>query len=221
MGSAVERLRRAFARDPRIALLILGGAALGYASGSSQHAITWLVQERGFAFREAAWLSALVIATAGLSGNIAIGAVTDLARQRSARARLLAFVGLGLAGLALAAGFYTAGARSPLFFGCWFGAQAWLLGWYGPLLAAVQERAPADGRATLVGFALMVVNLLGVALGPWITGVIGDGAGLTSGLLASLGVGVVGLLLIALSSTRDAGAAPPARSPADTHSSHS
>ena len=50
-------------------LLMLGGALLAYASASSQHGITWLVQERGFSYPRAAGLSALVTARRGSSAT--------------------------------------------------------------------------------------------------------------------------------------------------------
>ncbi len=77
-----------------------------------------------------------------------------------------------------------------------------MLGWFGPLVAAVDEMAPAGLRATVIGFALLAINLLGVATGPWVTGLVGDRASLTVGLSWSLvpaaaGVALVGLLGLA------------------------
>ena len=199
---ALSRLRQALTCEPSLPLLILGATALAYTSAASQHGITWLVQERGFPYRRAAWLSALVIAVAGLAGNLAIGALSDRARRISAASRLRALLAMGLPALLLTAGFYTAPPSSPLFFVCWVAAQAWLLGWYGPVVAAIQELAAPESRATVIGFTLMTVNVLGVAVGAWLTGVIGDRTSLTHGLLVSVGVGVVGLALIVLASMR-------------------
>ena len=111
--------------------------------------------------------------------------------------RPLAFAALGTLALAATAAFYALPPASSLFLPCWFVAQAWLLGWYGPLLAAVLEGCPARLRASCAGLALLVINLLGVAIGPWLTGLIGDRASLTRGLLTSVAVAAVGLLLVA------------------------
>jgi hypothetical protein len=138
----------------------------------------------------------------GLAGSLAIGALTDAAERRRAGGRLAAFVRLGALSLASTAAFYLAPAASPVFLAAWLVAQAWTLGWFGPMLATIHERAPAGSRATVVGFALTAVNLGGVGLGPWVTGAIGDRAGLTTGLLASVGVGAVGLALVALAALR-------------------
>jgi MFS family permease len=201
-GGIVPRLRRALADEPALGLVVLGAAALAYTSASSQHGITWLVQERGFEYARAAWLSALVIATAGLAGNLAIGALTDRARRAGPASRLLALVAVGFVSLVVSAAFYLLPPGSPLFYACWLVTQAWMLGWYGPAFAAVQELAGPESRATVIGFALLAVNLLGVATGPWVTGMIGDRASLTRGLVLSLGVGAFGLLLVVVAAAR-------------------
>jgi MFS family permease len=202
LRAVLGRLRRALGERPALVLVIAAGAALAYTSASSQHAITWLVQERGFAYARAAWLSAAIIASAGLAGNIGLGLLADRARRGSASGRLKLLVGVGAVALVTSAAFYLAPASSPLFFGCWLASQAWMLGWYGPLFAAIQEMAPDGLRATVLGFALLAVNLLGVAIGPWVTGVIGDRVSLTRGLLVSVGVGAGGLLLLAAAARR-------------------
>jgi hypothetical protein len=72
------------------------------------------------------------------------------------------------------------------------------MGWYGPLVASMDEMAPAGQRATVLGFGLMVVNVLGVASGPYVTGLIGDRGGLSSGLSWSLVPAAAGVLVVAL-----------------------
>ena len=132
-----------------VVVLTAAATLLVYASASSQHAITWLVSERGFPYSRAAFLSAGVILAAGLLGSLAIGALADralrlhpagrllvLARRECRRARgrgRLLHPAAGIVGLFIS----------------WFVAQAYLLGWFGSLVAAVAERAPADRRATV------------------------------------------------------------------------
>jgi MFS family permease len=183
---------------PMILLLTAAGVLLVYASASSQHTITWLVAERGFEYSRAALLSGAVILVGGLAGNLAIGAITDRARQAHPAARLASLGGVSVVGLLAAAGFYTSAPTSWLFYGCWLVAQAYLLGWYGSLVAAVHERAPEGRRATVIGFLLLVINLLGVATGPYVTGLIGDRASLTAALLWSLVPAGLGALLLGL-----------------------
>jgi MFS family permease len=193
-GSVSSALRE----RPMILLLTAAGVLLVYASASSQHAITWLVAERGFEYAHAAFVSGAVILAAGLAGNLAIGAITDRARQAHPAGRLLALAAVSAVGLLAAAGFYTLPPSSLRFYACWLAAQAYLLGWYGSLVAAVHERAPEGRRASVLGFMLLVVNLLGVATGPYVTGLIGDRASLTEGLLWSLVPASLGALLLGL-----------------------
>jgi hypothetical protein len=197
-GTLASRVRRAFAGEPTLGLLVAGATLLVYQSASSQHLVTWLVQERGLAYSRAAYLSGAVVLGAGLAGSLAFGAVTDAAERRRAGGRLPAFALLGAVSLAATAAFYLLPAASPFFLATWLVAQAWTLGWFGPMLAAIHERAPAGSRATVIGFSLMAINLGGVGLGPWVTGLIGDRASLTAGLLASVAVGAAGLALVAL-----------------------
>jgi MFS family permease len=201
-GTIASRLRGAFAAEPTLALLAAGATLLVYQSASSQHLVTWLVQERGFAYSRAAYLAGAMVLGAGLAGSLAIGWLTDAAERRRPGGRLACFVGLGAASLAATAAFYVLPPASPLFFAAWLVAQAWTLGWFAPVLAAIHDRAPAGSRATVIGFALMAANLAGVSLGPWVTGIVGDRASLGAGLLASVGVGAAGLALVALAARR-------------------
>jgi MFS family permease len=189
--------RDGFAARPALPLVILGGTLIVFASSSSQHTITWLVEERGFAYPRAAFLSAVFIATAGLLGNLGIGTVTDRARRRHPGARLVSLAALGGLGLATAALFYRVPPASALFYPCWFLAQAWLLGWYGPLVAAIDEMAPPGRRAAFIGLSLLIVNVVGVSSGPFVTGLVGDRMGLTAALSWSLLPAALGALLVA------------------------
>jgi MFS family permease len=197
-GAGARGVWSALTERPMILALSAAGVLLVYASASSQHAITWLVAERGFDYSRAAWLSAGVILVAGLAGNLAIGAITDRAHQVHSAGRLLALAGVSAVGLLASAGFYTLPPASWRFFACWLVAQGFLLGWYGSLVAAVDERAPEGRRATVLGFLLMAINLLGVATGPYVTGLIGDRTSLTSGLVWSLAPAAIGALVLGL-----------------------
>jgi predicted MFS family arabinose efflux permease len=196
--AGLAAVARAVAGRPALVGLIAGATLIVFASSSSQHAIIWLVHERAFPYPRAAFLSAIIVGTAGLSGNVGIGLLTDRARRRHPAGRLLAFAGLGALGLAAAALCYRLPPGSALFFPCWFLAQAWMLGWFGSLTAAIDEAAPSGMRATALGVALLVLNLLGVATGPYVTGLIGDRASLTAALSWSLVPAAAGLALVGL-----------------------
>jgi predicted MFS family arabinose efflux permease len=195
--TAVRELRLALAARPSLGAVILGAAALAFMSAASQHTITWLVQERGLPYPRAALLSGAMVALAGLVGNVGIGAFTDFWRRRGRGGRPEGLALLGAAVMPCAVAFYLLPPSAPGFLPCWFVAQAFMLGWFGPAAAEILERAPDGRSATVMGFGLLALNLLGVSVGPWVTGVMGDRVGLTAGLLASLGVGALGLGLFA------------------------
>jgi MFS family permease len=147
------------------------------------------VEERGFEYSRAAFLSAAMVAGGGLLGNVAVGALTDRWRRRHPAGRLVGTAVLTVLAVPVAAAFYLVPPASLLFLPLWFLTQAWMMGWFGPLLAALDELAPAGVRATVLGFGLLATNLLGVAPGPFVAGLIGDRIDLTTGLLVALGVG--------------------------------
>jgi predicted MFS family arabinose efflux permease len=193
---------RAVAARPALAGLIAAATLVVYASASAQHTIIWLVQEHGIPYPRAAFLSAVVGLAAGLAGSVGIGMLTDRAQRRHPAGRLLALAGIGVVGLGATSAFYALPYGSVLFFPCWFAAQCWLLGWFGPHVAAIDERAPAGMRATVLGIALLVVNLIGLSLGPYVTGLIGDRSSLGTGLAwslvpAALGVALIGVIGLA------------------------
>ncbi len=198
-GAGLVAAARAVAARPALAGLIVAATLVVYASASSQHTIIWLVQEHGWPYPRAAFVSAIMGLTGGLAGSVGIGVLTDRAQRRRPEGRLLALAGIGAVGLGAAAAFYALPSGSVLFFPCWFVAQCWLLGWFGPHMAAIDDRAPAGMRATVLGVALLVTNLLGVSLGPYLTGLVGDHASLHTGLTwsllpAALGVALVGVI---------------------------
>ena len=49
-----------------------------------------------------------------------------------------------------------------------------------------------------LGFGLFVMNVLGVATGPWVAGLIGDRVHLTAGLLTGLAVGTLAVMPLLL-----------------------
>jgi MFS family permease len=207
IGDAVGQ---AFRTRPALGLVILGGTLLAYTAGSALHAVTWLVQERGFDFRTAAFTAGAIAAGAGFTGNLAGGWFADWCARRWRGGRLWSLVLMTVAATPVAVTFYVVPASSPLFYACWFVASASTTIWFGPVFAAVQELSPLATRSTVVGVALLVMNLGGVGPGPYVTGVLGDRSSLTVGLLSSLGVGllaVVPFALGALSERRTAGQA--------------
>lgn len=194
LGQIRAGVAQAFTEQPALALVMLGGTLLCYTAGSALHAVTWLVQERGFSFQTAAYSAGAIAAGAGFLGNLFGGWFADWCARRWAGGRLLSIVFMALGTTPVALAFYFLPTTSPLFYACWFVASASTTMWFGPVFSAIQELSPLAVRSTIVAVALFVMNLLGVGPGPWVTGLIGDHYSLTTGLISSLFVGLVSIV---------------------------
>jgi MFS transporter, Spinster family, sphingosine-1-phosphate transporter len=202
LGSIVRDLRRALAERPALGLVMLGGAALAYGSAAALHGITWLVQERGFPFATAAYTAGLMAVTSGFLGNLGGGWVADWCARRWRGGRSWSLVLLTLFFAPFSAAFFTLPASSPFFYVCWFFSSASTVAYFGPVFSAVQELAPGHVRSSAVAFGLLVMNIVGVGPGPWITGMIGDRASLTMGLMSSVGVSTLSVIAFAAAARR-------------------
>ena len=197
-------LTRAHVERPALALALAGGSLLCYGSGAALLGVTWLVEERGFAYSDAAFRAGIVAVIAGFLGNVAGGAFGDFCEKRFRAGRLWSLVILSVV-LAIPAWlFYSIAPGSPLWYACWLLTSAGTTAWFGPLFSAYQELAPAHTRSTMVAFALLVLNLLGVGPGPLITGIIGDRRNLTFGLLASVIITAFAVIPFALAARSEA-----------------
>lgn len=185
-AALLSGLAHALRERPALVFALAGGSLLCYGSGAALHIVTWLVQERGLVYADAAFRAGLVAVAAGFLGNLAGGAFGDACARRWAAGRLWSLVAMTAFFVPLGWLFFTLPKGTPLFYLCWFFTAAGTTAWFGPLFSAFQELSPVEGRSTFVAFALLVLNLLGVGPGPLVTGMIGDRLGLTTGLLASL-----------------------------------
>jgi MFS family permease len=188
LGALAAELGRALRARRELALTLAGGALLCYGSAAAIHTVTWLVEERAFAYADAALVSGLIAVGAGLAGNLVGGAFADRCAQRWENGRLRALIGLALCFAIASPFFYLLPARTPLFYLFWFLSTAGAAAWFGPFFTALQELSPPATRASAVALGLLAINLLGVGPGPLVTGAIGDARGLTTGLVISVGV---------------------------------
>jgi MFS family permease len=208
VGELLRDLGRALVQRPALALALAGGSLLCYGSGAALHSVTWLVQERGFDYADAAFRAGLVAVAAGFLGNLAGGAFGDFCARRWRGGRIWSLVAMTAFFTPVGWVFYSVAPGTPLFYLCWFFTSAGTTAWFGPLFSAFQELAPVQARSTFVAFALLVLNLLGVGPGPLVTGMIGDARGLTSGLLVSLVVTGAAVVPFALAARRESRATP-------------
>jgi MFS family permease len=201
-GEIARTLSQALRRSPALWLTILYGTLINYSAASTIHVLTWLVEERGLEFQNAAYLSGRIYAAAGLVGVVLGGYASDWCHERWMGGRLWFLVVKGLFFLPFIYGFYTLPAAGPLFYLCWFMGSLQSTTWYGPVFATVQDLAPPRIRATIVAFLLLVINLFGTGLGPWITGMIADRYTIWAGLVTAVAVGYSALIPGAIAARR-------------------
>lgn len=196
---------------PALILALLGGSLLCYGSGAALLGVTWLVEERGFSYAEAAFRSGVIAVFAGFLGNLAGGAFGDACARRFRSGRLWSLAIMTAFFSVPAWMFYSQRPGTPLFYVCWFLTSAGTTAWFGPLFSAFQELSPVQARSTLIAFALLVLNLLGVGPGPLITGMIGDAHSLSIGLLISLAVTACAIVPFALAARSESAQVPASR----------
>ena len=125
-------LYRALKSTPALGLAILYGTLINYSTSSAIHVLTWLVEERGMEYQQAAYLSGRIYAVAGLMGVVLGGYVSDWCHARRPGGRLWFLIIKGFIFLPFIYGFYTLPPAGPLFFFCWFMSSLQSTTWYGP-----------------------------------------------------------------------------------------
>jgi len=78
----LRALGRALIERPALTLALAGGSLLCYGSGAALHCVTWLVEERGFKYADAAFHAGVVTVLAGFIGNVSGGAFGDFCARR-------------------------------------------------------------------------------------------------------------------------------------------
>ncbi len=164
-------LFKALKASPALVMTIAGGVAFHFILGAATFDQLWYVQERGFDKAEIAQITGWIGITAGIAGNLFGGWGSDyfLKKTGAGRPMFLFLVMLLLAPVNLA---YRV--VEPDHWVFWLGVFAgfFQLGcFYGPTFSTVQELVPANIRATVVAFYLLLLNLGGVAIGVTCAGI--------------------------------------------------
>ena len=191
--------------SPALALTIAGGIIITFSTGATIHVLTWLVQERGYEFRQAALLGGGLYALTGTIGNIVGGWWADVCEARWRGGRLWSMVIAQVLLVPATLLFFQSAAGSVPFYVGWVLSGLRSTIWFGPLYATVQDLAPAHARATAVAFLMLAINLLGGGPGPWLAGVIGDRWSLTHGLVVTTWIGVIAIVPFALAAKNSSG----------------
>jgi MFS family permease len=176
-------------RSPALAATILGSVIIVWPISAAALSMPWLQEERGFDITRAGLYSGIIFMIAGFIGNVGGGWVSDLFHRRWSGGRLWYMVAaqLALGGPALA--WYLLPPDSIWFYVAWFVGGIGATSYFGAIFATVQDLVPARIRSSMVGFLLLIMNLLASGMAPWVAGLIGDAHSLTRGLVVCACVG--------------------------------
>ncbi len=172
---------QSLARSPALGLTIAGGVVLHFILGAAAFDQLWYVQERGFDRDYILLVTGQIAVVAGLAGNLFGGFASDWWQSKfgSGRPMFLFWVMIILTPLNVA---YRLVDPDTLWF--WLGVVAgfFSLGcFYGPTFSTIQELVPPSVRASVVGFYLLMLNLVGLGIGT-------TAAGFTVDVMRSNGV---------------------------------
>ena len=167
----IKTLTKALGHSPALVMTILGGVAFHFVLGAATFDQLWYVQERGFDRAEIAQLTGWIGIIAGISGNLfgGIGGDWLLKKTGMGRPMFLFFVMVLLAPINI---YYRLVEPESLWFWAGVFAGFFQLGcFYGPTFSTIQELVPQQIRATVVAFYILLLNLVGVAIGVTAAGI--------------------------------------------------
>ena len=167
----IKTLAKALGHSPALVMTILGGVAFHFVLGAATFDQLWYVQERGFDRAEIAQLTGWIGIIAGISGNLfgGIGGDWLLKKTGMGRPMFLFFVMVLLAPINI---YYRLVEPESLWFWAGVFAGFFQLGcFYGPTFSTIQELVPQQVRATVVAFYILLLNLVGVAIGVTAAGI--------------------------------------------------
>jgi predicted MFS family arabinose efflux permease len=168
------RVARAFWGQKSLRFLCVAGAATAIGGGGvAQWIGSLLIREHGLSVGQAGGALLVAQLVGGAAGAIVSGLVTDAWGKRDGRA----YAGvpaitllLGVAAPLVLATAPTATVAVTAFGYIVFMGNAVL----SPVFTLVQKLAPKDGRATAAAFIILLMNLVGMALGPLLFGLASD-----------------------------------------------
>jgi MFS family permease len=189
LGQIVRTLGAALAASPALVCTMAGGVAFHFILGAAAFDQIWYVEERGFERAEILRISGWLALGGGVAGNLLGGAGSDWFLRRTGLGRPM-FLALLLALFAPLSFAYRLVDPSSAWFWIAMTMGSVQLGmFYGPTFSSVQELVPPNVRATVVGFYIMLLNVVGLGVGNTGAGILVDrvkAAGGTDGYTQAL-----------------------------------
>jgi MFS family permease len=165
LKATLSSLRELLIASPSLSATIFGSMLFSLILGASGFEQLWLVQERGFDRSEIAAITAWISIFAGILGSLFGGYGGDLFLRWTGigRPSFLALIMICVAPMTLA---YRMVDPDSLWFWAGVFAMYFQIGcFYAPAFATIQELVPANKRATVFGFVVLMIQLVGAGIG--------------------------------------------------------
>ena len=169
----ISLLYKALSTSKSLVLTIIAGTLYHIVLGAAQFEVIWAVADKGFNPNTFGQINGWIFVVFGVLGSLFGGIASDwtLKTYNLPRTWFLLILTLLLLPLAFTRYLET---DNILF---WIGicSSAFSLGcFYGPIFAVIQELVPSSIKGTVVAFNLLCLNLLGIAIGSIVFGIMAD-----------------------------------------------
>lgn len=173
---------------PSFLPIALGFALVSASASAFENWVpTYMIRVQHLSSTEVGSLSGLLQGVTGFVGTLIFGFAADRLGGRDARWYLwLPMIGIAVMGPSILLFFHTTGAAA---YGCYFVAELAGSAFSAPLFAAGQMLLPPRLRAVGMASMLFVLNVIGMGVGPFLTGWLSDlfvARGAAEGLASSI-----------------------------------
>ena len=169
----ISLLYKALSTSKSLVLTIIAGTLYHIVLGAAQFEVIWAVTDKGFNPNTFGQINGWIFVVFGVLGSLFGGIASDWTLKTFNLPRTWFLLILTLLLLPLAFTRYLE-TDNILF---WVGicSSAFSLGcFYGPIFAVIQELVPSSIKGTVVAFNLLCLNLLGIAIGSIVFGIMAD-----------------------------------------------
>ena len=169
----IALLYKALSTSKSLVLTIIAGTLYHLVLGAAQFEVIWAVSDKGFDPNTFGRINGWIFVVFGVLGSLFGGIASDWALKTYNLPRTWFLLILTVLLIPLAFTRYLE-TDNVLF---WVGicSSAFSLGcFYGPIFAVIQELVPSSIKGTVVAFNLLCLNLLGIAIGSIVFGIMAD-----------------------------------------------
>ena len=169
----IALLYKALSTSKSLVLTITAGTLYHLVLGAAQFEVIWAVADKGFNPNTFGQINGWIFVVFGVLGSLFGGIASDWALKTYNLPRTWFLLILTVLLIPLA---FTRYLETDNFL-FWVGicSSAFSLGcFYGPIFAVIQELVPSSIKGTVVAFNLLCLNLLGIAIGSIVFGIMAD-----------------------------------------------